>query len=544
MKALIAASFPLLVVLAWAAPSDGQTKTYKTVWKKTVLDKKFRSEGVAVADVNGDGKKDVLVGDVWYAAPDWKMHRIRTTLKGKEKLPADGFNPANYSRAFAVFADDIDGDKLPDQIVVGFPGAECCWYKNPGKEGELWTEYMIQNNACNETPIYADLLGTGKRGLILGHKGEMAFFTPGKDATKPWDKIAISGPGKGIPGTAMFAHGLGAGDLNGDGKLDVLCNGGWWEQPASDPTAKPWTFHPLSVPPCADMHAFDVDGDGRNDIIASSAHNTGLWWFQQKAGKDHPAFVQQEFFPIPVTLAKPPQGHKFSKEEAELYAAISKVRLEQKKVPWRTELKINQDARTLAAVGTGLEKEEKLNLRRVKYEGEIVVADTGPITNMREVALQFCENQKKARHPAHEIGVGVFHAANGKLHYCILLGDRGQFALPGQTHALHFTDMDGDGIKDLVTGRRFWAHGPGGDDHPADPAFLYILKGKKDKTGFTSFEPIEVDDDSGIGTQFAVADINGDGKPDIIISNKRGVYVFEQLQEVVIQPVPPKNDDE
>src|SRR5213083_779107 len=75
----------------------------KITWKKTVIDPKFRSEGVAIADVNKDGKMDILVGDVWYEAPDWKMHEIR--------LPGDyGDGAAGYSRSFACFADDVNGD--------------------------------------------------------------------------------------------------------------------------------------------------------------------------------------------------------------------------------------------------------------------------------------------------------------------------------------------------------------------------------------------------------------------------------------------------
>src|SRR4051794_16773616 len=87
-----------------AAPKPGK---FKITWKKTVLDKTFRSEGVAVADVNKDGKIDLLVGDVWYEAPDWKMHVIRKDRK---------FDPVNYSESFGCFADDFNGDGWPDLI--------------------------------------------------------------------------------------------------------------------------------------------------------------------------------------------------------------------------------------------------------------------------------------------------------------------------------------------------------------------------------------------------------------------------------------------
>src|SRR4051794_7592720 len=72
-------------------------------WKKTVIDKAFRSEGVAVADVNGDGKLDILNGEMWYEAPDWKPHEIRPS-----KDYTNGMNNV-YSHSFACWADDING---------------------------------------------------------------------------------------------------------------------------------------------------------------------------------------------------------------------------------------------------------------------------------------------------------------------------------------------------------------------------------------------------------------------------------------------------
>jgi hypothetical protein len=475
-----------------------QPKASPLAWKKTVLDSNFRSEGVALADVNQDGKVDVIVGDVWYEAPSWKMHVIRAdrTFDGAK----------GYSQSFAVFADDIDGDGFPDQIVVGFPGAPCHWYKNPGKAPNAkWVEYMINDNACNETPLYADVLGNGKRALVLGHQREMCYFTPGQDTTRPWERFSVSGkhsdPKKEMPGTNKFSHGLGVTDVDGDGKNDITCMDGWWKQPPL-PGMSPWAFTPWSIPKCADMYAFDVDGDGKNEIIATSAHNTGFWWFQRGInGK----LVQRDFFPIPANQVKP-AGIVLAKEESELWNAVAKLRASEKKVPWRISPSLSVMART----GDTSE-----------YKGVLHVNLSG---SPDEVHKALGQQLSKYRHPGLELGIGL--RKDGKL--TLLLGDRGHFALPGQTHALHFVDLDGDGVKDFVTGRRFWAHGPGGDDHPGDPAFLFWFRGFKDSAGLWSYIPYQIDDDSGIGTQFAIGDIDGDGKPDIAISNKKGVFVFVQ----------------
>jgi hypothetical protein len=383
-----------------ASGADDEEKT-NVSWKKTVVDKAFRSEGVAVADVNKDGKMDILVGDFWYEAPEWKRHEIRKSQK------PDGFDPMGYSRAFACWAEDINGDGFPDLIVIGFPGEPCHWYENPQGKNEHWKEHVLWTSACNETPLYVDLFGTGKRVLVMATQpeGQMAWFTPGKDPTQKWEMHPISAPStkeKKTPGTDRFSHGLGVGDVNGDSRLDVMCTAGWWEQPAKD-TGGPWQFHPAPLgDACADMYAIDLDGDGKADIISSSAHNYGIWSYMQKAGASgEPTFVKQDLFPRFVS----------------------------------------------------------------------------------------------------------------------------------QTHALHLVDINGDGLKDLVTGKRFWAHGPKGDADPDKPAMLYWFEAKKSKDGIIHFVPHTIDNDSGIGTQFWVGNFNGHKLPDVVVSNKKGVYIFEQVRK-------------
>lgn len=366
-------------------------------WKKTVIDKSFRSEGIAVADVNRDGKLDILAGEFWYEAPDWKPHEI--TKPGNYGDGAGG-----YAQCFACWADDINGDGWPDLVVVGFPGAPCYWYENPQQKPGHWKQHLIARNACNEARLYADLFKNGKRVLIMGHAGQMAWLAPGKDPAQPWEVHAISEPaakGKAIPGTAPFSHGLGVGDLSGDGRLDVICTDGWWEQPAKLDD-KPWKFHPATLgPPCADMFVTDMDGDGKPDVLSSSAHNFGIWWHQNKGGADHPAFVRHDLF-----------KNLFS-----------------------------------------------------------------------------------------------------------------------QSHAILFTDMNGDGLPDLITGKRHWAHGPKGDPGSDQPTVLYWFEAKKGKDKIITFTPHLIDKDSGIGTQFWIGDINGDKLPDIAVANKKGVFLFEQVRK-------------
>src|SRR5712691_3655613 len=97
----LALLLPLAVALSLVEAADAAKDATGITWKKTVLDKAFRSEGVAVADVNRDGKMDVLNGEVWYEAPDWKMHEIR-------KLGNYGDGSGGYSNSFACWADDVN----------------------------------------------------------------------------------------------------------------------------------------------------------------------------------------------------------------------------------------------------------------------------------------------------------------------------------------------------------------------------------------------------------------------------------------------------
>ena len=370
----------------------------KITWKRTVIDKVFRSEGVGVADFNKDGKLDIFVGDVWYEAPDWKMHEVR---------PYKNWDGAKgYSESFACFPGDFNGDGYPDVIVIPFPGKPCNWYENPGPKGGMWPEHLLTTSACNETPMYVDLFGTGKKVLVMGwqppgkeNQGQMCYFMPGKDPTQPWQRMPISEPsqkGKEIPGTQRFSHGLGHGDVNGDGRIDIIIPGGWWEQPEKVDGVTPWKFHRVDLNPvCADMFTYDIDGDGKADIVSSSAHNYGLWWHQQKPGKDGPTFIRHDLFQPPPEVAKLPRDHKLSAEEVELFQAANKNRNNLGNASWKMDANLSALARAAAEAAATLTKVEG----KTAYKGTIKLLKTAAAVSFKpaEIIKELLPDFEKSR---------------------------------------------------------------------------------------------------------------------------------------------------
>src|SRR5690349_14163794 len=156
----MARSLSLAVMLALFATSLTMAQDSKVRFKRTQLDPKFRSEGVAVADFNKDGKMDIAAGYVWYEAPDWKMHQLT------EKAPE--YDPKGYSNAFCCFAEGVNGDGWSDLLVVDFPGTPTWWFENPKETGKLWTKRTVTPVTNNESPQYLDIDGDGKKELLMG----------------------------------------------------------------------------------------------------------------------------------------------------------------------------------------------------------------------------------------------------------------------------------------------------------------------------------------------------------------------------------------
>jgi hypothetical protein len=378
-------------------------------YEKVNVSSKFYSEGAAYGDLNGDGVIDIVAGSFWWEGPDYKIkHQIRE-LDGSSKitpLENGSYKPVKYSNSFVNYVRDINKDGNNDILLIGLPSKALYAYLNPGKNGGQWQEVALWDVVDNECPQLLDIDGDGTEELICNYDGYCGYakMNPEKPLEK-WVFHRVSEKGK----WHKYSHGLGLGDVNNDGRMDFLCESGWFEQPEKLVKDQQWKFHELQLSngekhSGGQMFAYDVDGDGNNDIItAGNAHGYGLYWFKNIDNKN---FIKQ------VIMGSKAEDNKYG----------------------------------------------------VKFS---------------------------------------------------------------QIHALELVDMNNDGLKDIVTGKRYWAHGPKGDVEPMAPAVLYVFQLVREG-GKAYYKPIKVDDNSGVGTQFSTGDINKDGLNDIVVSNKKGTHLFLQ----------------
>ena len=242
----------------------------------------YYSFGASADDFNRDGVTDIVAGPHIYFGPDYTKSReiyLSTTLNPSTTFASD---------CWMQYSGDFTGDGWPDVLNASFSGANAgaTLYINPKGEARRWDSVRVTTAQQTEIAVLRDVDGDGKPELVYGAGGAMHYAKPDPaNPTGPWTVRTVSETGYAT------AHGVGVGDINGDGRMDILNAYGWWQQPAPGAAAGPWTYHPQAFARAIGrasaggsvMAVYDVNGDKLNDVVTSlAAHGWGLAWYEQK----------------------------------------------------------------------------------------------------------------------------------------------------------------------------------------------------------------------------------------------------------------------
>jgi hypothetical protein len=254
--------FFVFTVMACAQEKNLPAKPPVKFKKVHIASESYESAGVF--DVNKDGNPDIVSGAFWYEGPGFvKRHFIGLVKRHDE-----------YYDDFSTIPMDVNGDGYTDFITGGWWGNTVRWRENPGDAKKEWTEHVIGECGNVETTRAWDVDGDGVEEVVPNNPGRPLLCYKLNRTDASFTKYQI---------TTTQGHGIGFGDVNGDGRGDFIVSEGWLEAPKNT-WQDSWTLHKefqlgeTGIP----VVVTDVNGDGRNDLIAGQGHGYGLDWYEQQ----------------------------------------------------------------------------------------------------------------------------------------------------------------------------------------------------------------------------------------------------------------------
>ena len=271
-----------------------------------------KAESCAFGDFDGDGHQDIASGSYWIRGPKFEerihFRKLRLTIPTK---PRSGLSPDDFT-----LSRDVDGDGF-DDVVSGGHDYGLFWYKSPGTtESGLWERIVIdaerppkgisdiesyEHNIPYHSAVWVDIDNDGRAEEIVSEG-----MNTRENINLRWMKYEDGAWKKYDTGQQSIQWGSGVGDINGDGRADIVCPDAWFEAP-EDPRSASWIRHPHTMSVCVVdddpikrmrnengvecghvccMYVYDVNQDGLNDFMASVGHGSGIFWYEQKRTTD------------------------------------------------------------------------------------------------------------------------------------------------------------------------------------------------------------------------------------------------------------------
>lgn len=371
----------------------------------------------------------------------------------------------------------------------------------------------------------------------------------------------------------FYSEGAAIGDINGDGKPDVVAGPFWWEGPAFEKKHAYYEPKIFSINGYSDnffAYVHDFNADAKNDILIlgfpgkearlylnPGTHDDKPWPMHIVADvvdNESPVFTDITGDGKPEIVCS--TGGKFGWFAPNWDKPTEKWNF----VAVTDDLKV---AKFTHGLGVGdVNGDGKLDLLEARRwwenTGEATWTQHNFAAGVGGGAQMFAydfdgngTNDVFTSLAAHRYGVAVYlqnkvaqasglpgAAETAAAHWKrIMLAseqpqDNDYGIVFSQPHAAYLADMDGDGVKDIVTGKRYWAHN-GHDPDERGARVIYWYQTKRDGKGGVDFVPHLVDAESGVGVDVQVGDVNGDKLPDIVVGNKAGVFVLTQERKEI-----------